>query len=65
MKLPFKSGTVPYTEAEREAYEAPKRRGWVIGLKRRLAAPHGRYNWPRSPQSRALELRKLGESLES
>lgn len=64
MSNTFKSG-LRYTEAERQADDIARQRQTTEGLRRKRAAPHGRYAVPGNPATKARDLRILGESDES
>ena len=61
--MKFKSGLVPFTEAEREACSAKRRASVKRGVIRRNATPSGQH-YDRKPTEadKARDLRILGES---
>lgn len=63
MTSQYQPGMTPYTDAERERDAADRllRKPDLAPIRKR-AAPHGRYDLAPSPQTKARDLRILGES---
>jgi hypothetical protein len=57
----FASGLIAYTEAERQADAVAKHNRVKTAINRRNAAPKGNYSRQGSPETRARDLRILGE----
>jgi hypothetical protein len=59
----FASGLIPYSEAERERdREGERRELRIVGTRRRALISGRHYDQPGTPESRARDLRVIGEA---